>query len=91
MAPEASLVDLGARQHGTTSMLTGGFWVSRLTDFSRILEIACIRFEHALGKASLGLRVQLGDYAAFSAGVQIPNASGSSDYAGIAQVELVYP
>lgn len=47
--------------------------------------------KHALGALSLGPRAHLGEHAALSLGVQIPNAWGSADYRYLLQLELAYP
>lgn len=47
--------------------------------------------KHALGALSLGPRVHLGEHAALTLGIQIPNAWGSADYRYLLQLELAYP
>lgn len=45
---------------------------------------------HALGAASFGPRVHLGEHSVIAAGVRIPNAWGSAP-CGLVQLELTYP
>jgi hypothetical protein len=47
--------------------------------------------QHALGALSLGPRVHLGEHAALTVGLQIPNAWGSADYRYLMQLEFAYP
>lgn len=46
---------------------------------------------HALGAASFGPRLHLGEHSVIAAGVRIPNAWGSAQWGGLLQLELTYP
>lgn len=46
---------------------------------------------HALGAASFGPRLHLGEHSVLSAGVRIPNAWGTAPWGGLLQLELTYP
>jgi hypothetical protein len=46
---------------------------------------------HALGAASFGPRLHLGEHSVISAGVRVPNAWGSAPWGGLLQLELTYP
>jgi hypothetical protein len=46
---------------------------------------------HALGAASFGPRLHMGEHSVISAGVRVPNAWGSAAWGGLLQLELTYP
>jgi hypothetical protein len=45
----------------------------------------------ALGKLSIGPRIHLGSWGALAVAAQIPNAWGSAEYRGVAQLEITHP